>query len=44
LGEKLAYYLDVYEDCFVANQNWAKKAAYGLGLTPMEWSKKASRE
>jgi hypothetical protein len=38
LGEELAYYLDVYEDCIVANQHWAKKAAYNLGLTPVEWN------
>ncbi|MEY2520037.1 MAG: internalin [Verrucomicrobiota bacterium] len=38
LGEKLAYYLDVFEDCIVANEHWADKAAYSLGQKPVEWT------
>ena len=38
LGDELAFYLDVYEDCIVVNGHWAEKAAYNLGLTPVQWT------
>lgn len=38
LGEKLAFYLDVYEDCIVANGNWVDRASYNLGMKPVEWT------
>jgi hypothetical protein len=38
LGEELAFHLDVYEDCIVANQHCAAKASYNLGLKPVEWT------
>jgi hypothetical protein len=38
LGEELAFYLDVYEDCIVANSHWVDRASYNLGMKPVEWS------
>jgi hypothetical protein len=37
LGEELAFHLDVYEDCIVANSHWVDSARYGLGQMPVEW-------
>ncbi len=37
LGEALSYYVDLYEDCVVAQAAWIEPARYGLGEAPVEW-------
>jgi hypothetical protein len=44
LGEELEYYLDVYEDCIVANQHWVDPASYNLGMKPVEWSEELATQ
>ena len=38
LGEELEFYLDVYEDCVVANEGWVDTARENLGQEPVEWT------
>jgi len=38
LGEELEFYLDVYEDCVVANEHWVEAARDNLGQEPVEWT------
>jgi hypothetical protein len=38
LGEELEFFLDVYEDCVVANEGWIEAARDNLGQQPVEWT------
>lgn len=42
LSEQLMFYLDVYEDCAVADDYWADRAEYTIGVPFVPWTQEAA--